>query len=65
MPNQETFVTQSTNIPNQPPVPKHPFPAEEVGKPKQKAETLEVAGKHKHDGQKDPKGARKNYGNGD
>jgi hypothetical protein len=51
-------MTQPTNIPNQQPVPTHPFPAEEVSKQKQKAETKEVAGRHKNEGQKDHKGAR-------
>lgn len=42
----------------------HPSPLEsadieEVNKQKQKAEELEVAGRHKNDGQKDHKGARK------
>ncbi len=51
-------MTQPTNMPNQPPVPKKPFPAEEISQQKRKAESLEVAGKHKNDGQKDHKGAR-------
>lgn len=35
-----------------------PFPSEEALQQKQKAETTEVAGRHKNDGQKDHKGAR-------
>ncbi len=56
--NPETFMTQQTKNPNQKPVPTHPFPAAEASKQKLKAETLEVAGRHKNDGQKDHKGAR-------
>jgi hypothetical protein len=51
-------MTQPTNIPSQQPAPAHPYPAEEVSKQKQKAETKEVAGRHKNEGQKDHKGAR-------
>ena len=51
-------MTHPTNIPSQQPIPKHPFPAEEVSTQKQKAESQEVAGKHKNSGQKDHKGAR-------
>lgn len=35
-----------------------PTPLDEVNKQRQKAEKLEVAGKHKNDGQKSHKGAR-------
>lgn len=38
--------------------PTRPLPAETVNQLKQKAETQEVAGRHKNDGQKDHKGAR-------
>ncbi len=51
-------MTQQTKNPNQKPVPAHPFPSEEINKQKQKTESLEVAGRHKNDGQKDHKGAR-------
>ncbi len=51
-------MTQQTKNPNQKPLPTHPFPAAEIKQQKQKAETLEVAGRHKNDGQKDHKGAR-------
>jgi hypothetical protein len=36
----------------------HPSPLPDADKQKQKAENLEVAGRHKNDGQKDHKGAR-------
>lgn len=51
-------MSQPTKNPNQKPVPTQPFPAEEVSKQQQKAESLEVAGRHKNAGQKDHKGAR-------
>ncbi len=51
-------MTQQTKKTNQKPVPAHPFPVAEANKQKQKAEALEVAGRHKNDGQKDHKGAR-------
>lgn len=52
-------MTQQTK--NQQPKPgqAHPSHAEEANKQKQKAEEREVAGRHKNDGQKDHKGARK------
>ncbi|HTD04722.1 hypothetical protein [Undibacterium sp.] len=37
----------------------YPTHAEEANEQKQKAEANEVAGRHKNDGQKDHKGARK------
>lgn len=36
----------------------HPSPLQETNKHKQKAEELEIAGRHKNVGQKDHKGAR-------
>lgn len=51
-------MTQPTNIPNQQPVPKHPFPQRKSASRSKKAESLEVACKHKNDGQKDHKGAQ-------
>ena len=56
--NQETLMTQQTKKTNQKPVPAHSFPVAEANKQKQKTEALEVAGRHKNDGQKDHKGAR-------
>ena len=51
-------MTQQTKV--QPQNPKHPYPTplEKTNMQKQKAEELEVAGKHKNVGQKDHKGAR-------
>ena len=57
-------MTQQTKDQHQKPGQTHPSTLEgadieEVNKQKQKAKELEVAGRHKNDGQKDHKGARK------
>ena len=40
------------------PKPTYPAVLEEINRQKKRAEALEVAGRHKHDGQKDHKGSR-------
>jgi hypothetical protein len=51
-------MTQKTKDQHQKPGQTHPTPLPDVDKQKQQAEQLEVAGRHKNDGQKDHKGAR-------
>lgn len=51
-------MTQKTKDQHQKSGQTHSRPLDEVNKQKQKAEQLEVAGRHKNDGQKDHKGAR-------
>ena len=51
-------MTQPTKPPAQRPGPSQPTPAETAKQQQEKAETEEVAGRHKNSGQKDHKGAR-------
>jgi hypothetical protein len=55
---QEAFMTQQPKDQQPKPGQTHPSPSQEVIKQRQKAEELEVVGRHKNDGQKDHKGAR-------
>jgi hypothetical protein len=51
-------MSKSTKNTSQKHAPTHPLPAEQVSTQQQKAESLEVAGRHRNAGQKDHKGAR-------
>jgi hypothetical protein len=54
----EVSMKQQNKGPVPKPGPTHPSPAVEADRQKQKAEPIEVLGRHKNTGQKDHKGAR-------
>jgi hypothetical protein len=56
--DKEAFMNKQTKDQQQSPAKNRPLPMEEADQQRQKAETKEVAGRHKNDGQKDHKGAR-------
>jgi hypothetical protein len=56
--DQEAFMTPQIKEQQQKPAQTPPSPLEEMNKQKQKTEELEVAGRHRNDGQKYHKGAR-------
>ena len=51
-------MNKQTKDQHQAPPQTRPLPLDEANQQRQKAETEEVAGRHKNDGQKDHKGAR-------